>query len=340
MKSFSFYKGVGLAATACAGVMATGRLYGILRARRDRRDYPSPGTMVDVGGHSLHVLRMGEPGEGPTVLFEAGMASPLECWTWVQREVSAWAPTISYERAGNGRSEQGPQPRTAARSTAELRGALEAIGCPGPYVLVAHSYGGLLVRDFAQRHPDEVAGMVFVDVTHPDELVRSPRQASGVEQVEGNLRDSLQQATWGLRYLTATPEKTKLDGLPPYERASAMAVTCTPQMWSGALAEFLDWQHHVIDEVRDSKLPHGVPLVVLTAEGAIEDDPVHLDLQRELCGLSTNSDHRVIKGADHFTILTDMGAAAQVAQAIRDVTTAVRDGVPLAAASDSSVLNG
>lgn len=121
-------------------------------------------THVAVDGRRV---RMSVAGSGhATVVFENGYGISLEAWARVQPAVSRFARTVSYDRAGFGLSEDGPAPRDGRRIAAELRRALRAADLPPPYVLVGHSLGGLFVRVFAGRYPDEVAGLVLVDPTH------------------------------------------------------------------------------------------------------------------------------------------------------------------------------
>ncbi len=72
-------------------------------------------------------------------------------------------------RAGHGWSDAAREPRTARQIALELRALLEVEGLPGPYVLVAHSFGGYVSRALAHLYRDEVVGMVLVDSIHPAE---------------------------------------------------------------------------------------------------------------------------------------------------------------------------
>jgi pimeloyl-ACP methyl ester carboxylesterase len=112
----------------------------------------------------LRAVVAGE-GDGPLVVFEAGMSAPAACWVHTQREISTHARTLSYDRAGYGGSDDDAQDRTLERMVDDLTGLLDGVGESKPVVLVAHSWGGPIIRLFAQRHPERVAGMVFVDAT-------------------------------------------------------------------------------------------------------------------------------------------------------------------------------
>jgi len=100
--------------------------------------------------------------------MDAGLGDSLEVWGDLRPLVEEYARVCVYDRAGLGRSDPGPMPRTSAVIVEALRRLLARSGEPGPFVLVGHSFGGLNVRLFASYHPAEVAGLVLVDATHED----------------------------------------------------------------------------------------------------------------------------------------------------------------------------
>jgi len=134
-------------------------------------------------GRRLRAVTAGE-GDGPLVVFEAGMSAPAASWVHTQREVSARTRTLSYDRAGYGGSDADRQDRTLERIVDDLTGLLDGIGETRPVVLVGHSWGGPVIRLFAERHPRRVAGLVFVDATvaeiMSDRTARTASRAFGV----------------------------------------------------------------------------------------------------------------------------------------------------------------
>ena len=124
---------------------------------------------VDIGGRTLNLECFGAG--GPTVVFEAGLGEGVWVWSRVQPAVAAFARACAYDRANvpSGFSDPAPGgPRTAEDAAADLNALLAAAGVPGPYVLVAHAFGGTVARVYAGRYPGEVAGLVLVDATPPD----------------------------------------------------------------------------------------------------------------------------------------------------------------------------
>jgi pimeloyl-ACP methyl ester carboxylesterase len=135
---------------------------------------PPPGRLVDLGGFRLHLHCAGQHSSvqgPPTVVFDAALGASSLSWVFVQREVARIARACSYDRAGFGWSDAGPMPRTAGRIADELRLLLQRAGEPPPYVLVGHSFGGLVMRIFAARHPHLTGGVVLVDPAHPEEWI-------------------------------------------------------------------------------------------------------------------------------------------------------------------------
>lgn len=127
----------------------------------DSRRYPPPGIMVPVGGHKVSLFCEGSG--TPTIVMEMGSGEPAILFRPVQDQIAQLTRTCSYDRPGMGWSEAYPELRTIQDRAVELYALLKATDLPGPYVLVAHSYGGLIVRSFFRDHPTDVGGLVLVD---------------------------------------------------------------------------------------------------------------------------------------------------------------------------------
>ncbi len=132
--------------------------YGLIR---DSQKHKPPGRFVSLGDRRLHIHAAGR-GQ-PTVVFESGLASSSLNWIPVQTAVSEGTCAISYDRAGIGWSDEVRDGRTIASIVSDLQALLGAAGHRPPYVLVGHSFGGLLARAYASLRREEVAGLVLVD---------------------------------------------------------------------------------------------------------------------------------------------------------------------------------
>lgn len=151
-----------------AAVLAAGFLYQMFGSRRDRRRFTSLGRWVEIArGQKLYVVEKGSG--GPAVLFEAGIAATNLNWHHIQEKVSCFTATASYDRSGLGWSSPCRSRRTPGNISVELHTMLESAGIRPPYILVGHSFGGLVMRRYATMYPEEVTGVVLVDPMRCDE---------------------------------------------------------------------------------------------------------------------------------------------------------------------------
>ena len=125
------------------------------------------GQSVDVGGHSLNLYCSGEG--GPTIILETGGNDPGYDWASVQPKLATFTRACWYDRAGVGWSDPPPSPRTSVTVVSDLHELLNRAAVPPPYVLVGASIGGEYARIYTSRYPSDVAGLVLVDSSHPDQ---------------------------------------------------------------------------------------------------------------------------------------------------------------------------
>jgi pimeloyl-ACP methyl ester carboxylesterase len=125
---------------------------------------PASGERVDLGGYQLFLLCTGNG--SPTVILEAGLNAGHTSWDLVQPALAQETRVCSYDRAGIGASDPGPQPRDSQQIATELHSLLANADIQPPYILVGHSFGALHIRRYAFQYPDEVIGLVFVDGVH------------------------------------------------------------------------------------------------------------------------------------------------------------------------------
>ncbi|MBU6364722.1 MAG: alpha/beta hydrolase [Gemmatimonadetes bacterium] len=135
---------------------------------------PPPGKRVDVGGFALHLLAEGDARGGATVVWIPGAHEQGNAMYHLHRAMRGETRSILFDRAGTGWSDPGPFPRRTRVEAEELAALLKNAGEPGPFVLVGHSYGGLLAANFARRYPERTAAVVLLDATPPDAFVYAP----------------------------------------------------------------------------------------------------------------------------------------------------------------------
>jgi pimeloyl-ACP methyl ester carboxylesterase len=136
---------------------------------------------VDVGGFRLHLNCAGSG--APAVVLDAALGASSVSWSLVQPRLAEVTRVCSYDRAGFGWSDAGPMPRTAGRMVDELRTLLDRAGVPPPFVLVGHSFGGLVMRIFAAKHRADTAALVLVDPAHPEDWVTpAPKEQARIDR--------------------------------------------------------------------------------------------------------------------------------------------------------------
>lgn len=130
-----------------------------------------PGGLIDIGGHRLHIVDMGEIST-PAVVFEADSGGWSTDWAEVQQETAHFARAVSYDRAGNGWSEPAQRPRTLPNLAEELNALLHNSSIRPPFVLVGRGLGGLFVQYYARFYPEKIAGVVLVGAWTLEEASR------------------------------------------------------------------------------------------------------------------------------------------------------------------------
>jgi pimeloyl-ACP methyl ester carboxylesterase len=254
------------------GVVGFGATYQALATSRDRRKFLSAGKGVQINGKNWHYQIMGEG--YPTVIVDSGTGGTYLDWQLVQPEVAKFTRILTYDRAGYGWSDLSSEPRTAEQVVGELRQLLREVEIEPPYILVGMSLGGLFSRLFAYHYPEEVAGMVLVDVAHERMYEDTP-----AEWVELNKR--LERLLINvvpiigriglLRLLVAFDSLPMATGLfqkfPPSTRPLAKAIYSQTQFGKTFAQESaaVSISMNQVEQARQIKSFPDIPLIVLSA---------------------------------------------------------------------------
>ena len=232
---------------------------------------PYRGEKIDLGGRALRVVRAGPANSlQPVVVLEHGAFGCAADWAVVQEKLALHGlRSLAYDRAGLGHSDPGPAPRDGRAIVADLEALLRELDEPGPYVLVGHSMGGLMVRLFALSHPEKTVGVVLVDAVTPDIM----KTAAGPGAVRAYGR-ALRWVSHGARLGMMRPVARVLGnliGLTGEAMLEKRRIYGSAPHAHGAAQEVAYWPT-TSDQAAAAEFPREMPIAVITA-GAEKNTP-------------------------------------------------------------------
>jgi pimeloyl-ACP methyl ester carboxylesterase len=325
----------------CAAFLAA-LILGVIPS--DAQSPPKPrGKLVDLEGHKLHINCSGKG--SPTVVVENGLGDFSFDWVLVQTRVSRITRICTYDRAGYAWSDPGPKPRTFGQLNLELRDALSKLGERGPFVLVGHSYGGPVVRNFALAYPSQTAGIVFVDAAHEGlrvgiggkRTLRLGDDAKGLA-IPAAHEDMNASDKPSIRAEDLPAELKNLDSmfkvLPSEEQQMQLWAQQLPAVYDAQSSE-TQWSGEYFAKwlsVSQAGTLGKIPVVVLSrADGGYNDNDSDIPAaqleeerkqgQAKVATLSTNSKQIIIHSGHNM----NLEAPDEVAAAIRRVVEAIRN---------------
>lgn len=298
---------------------------------------PPPGRLVDIDGHRMHVDVRGQG--APVVVLEAGIAASSLSWRLVQERVAEFTTVVSYDRAGFGWSESAAHQCSASDAANDLAQLMQRAELHGPFVLVGHSFGGLIARVFEERYPDRVAGLVLADPVSRNEWrdpdaqhirmlqrgVALSRRGAALARL-GVVRFALNLLMSGSRFIPKLLAKASAgQGAGVTERLTGEVRKMPRELWPAiaahwsearcfrAMADSLENLPASARQIDESRSLGNLPVVVLSAAtsgAAVVAEHAH-DAQ-----LSTRGKHFVAPGTGHWI---QLDAPEAIVDAIRSV---------------------
>ncbi len=269
-----------------------------------------PGTRVDLGGYELHVRAIGT-GE-KTIVIEPGTGFWSLQWMNVQNELAQHFRVITYDRAGYGWSDRSPYARTGENIVRELHLLLQKVGITEPIILLGHSYGGLVVRAYAKKYPDQVAGLILAESASENQFEKLPEIVNMIlEGAKAQFRETGTLARSGL----LKPNQMPIDSTLAKAHWQDYQQAITRSSYYDAMLNEMDLLPLTYLSSTSSR-SFGMPLLVITADnsfGAFPNVPnlslqacndTWMVLQHDLLSRAETSEHRIIPGATHDLLLT------------------------------------
>ena len=316
-------------------VVLVGVVYEQVGRYRAVRDFPAPGKMVDIGGRKIQLDCRGSG--SPTVVFEAGLSVDGSLsWSAVQSKVAAHTRACSYSRAGLMWSDASDAPYSARQVAQDLHEALTRAGEHGPFVLVGQSLGGLYATSFTKYFGAEVAGLVLVDPSHPDQVARVAAFMTETRSLRSRIAVWL---AWSGLLRAAAP--SLLPQAPNQTARDSQAVHAfAPKSMVTQLVES-DATDASLAEAGAFRNLGNRPLVVLTAmapyteaelrgmkitpEQGKQVQAIWEKLHEDMATWSSRSTHRLLPNAGHDIQFDDPAAVIDAVMSVVETVRADRD---------------
>lgn len=292
---------------------------------------PPTGQRINIGRYALHTYQRGDG--TPTVVFENGLGGVALQWRYIQEQIAQITHTLSYDRAGQGWSDPSPLPRTPQQLSDDLHQLLGALQIAPPYVLVAHSFGGLISRYYAHRYSNAVKGLVLVDTSHEMQLekLKGYAKAHKISLRMLKVLSAFVHVPFVGQLLARQAGKPFRADMPEDLWQQFVYLSSLPKYYDTTRAEmerFDDYfgQTHIIPTHLGD-----LPLIVVTAAESILHGPAqggvsaadlneaHQHHQAALARMSSRGQHVVVPGATHLSILSNPTHAQYVIEAIRQL---------------------
>lgn len=301
-------------------------------------EVPPPGELYDVGGYKLHINCV-EPKNGsndlPTVIIEAGAGTPSPTYHWLQEGIAETTKACVYDRAGLAWSEESGLPRDSQTIATALHTLLDEAGIKRPFVFAGHSIAGLYTRQYIEQYPDDVAGLVFLDASHPNQVAAFGLDEDAMAEQADTLEEQLATVKLMINlgiteiYNPMTASAPDFAGLPESVQEQADYVSTLIRYFEAAPLEGGGFDVAAEQAARNTSLGNR-PVVAISATQPIPpeqkpegfpDDLVQIfaNLHKEIAALSSNGRHVEIDTANHMSLVANKDQVAKVLPYIHDV---------------------
>lgn len=225
----------------------------------------------------------------PNIILINGGSGPIEGWMKILQEISDISSVFSYNRFGVAGSDKPKEAQDGITIVEALREALSKLELKPPYLLVGHSLGGLYANLFARLYPNEVAGVIFLESSHPNDTELNEFQGKIVKAINKML--------------------SKFDSLSSHKKFNEV-----------------NFVKRTIDQINQIHYFPDIPVYVIT--GGKENRMIpeearkfRLKNQLELLSLSRYSKHIIAEKSGHFPQLSEPKVVIDtIKECVKDIT--------------------
>jgi pimeloyl-ACP methyl ester carboxylesterase len=324
-------KVIGVIALTALGITLASTAANAILEQQERASTAQYGDLVEVAGGSVNIVRAGTRGGQPLVLLSGySTVAPALDFSPLIRELDAY-DVIVVEGFGYGYSDLTARERTAKNITTELHEALSSLDLKEPYVLAAHSLGGLYTLDYANRYPSEVSAVIGIDSSVPTAQFEKEAAANnGGINITGILSTIgfVRTVVW----LAPGVVKPKSDDYTPSEIERMRHMSS----WNFGNATVHDEAAHVASNaaaLRDVTYPDNLPVLHFIASDNVALVPGWLDSHKDQ--LKNVSRHEIVElEGHHYLHWTQSEAMAEkITQFLQENASTQGPSTPLAAST-------
>lgn len=334
MKRWAKRIGIGIGTLVLAAILFGAVSEAVMRSRA-AREYPPAGQLVDIGARRIQLDCRGSG--SPTVVLESGLDTYGSLsWTLVHDSIATTTRTCAYSRAGVMWSDAARGAFDSKTVAEDLHAALTKAGERAPFVVVGHSLGGPYALIFTGLYPADVAGLVFVDASHPDQIERLRKATGNSMEAPTGMLSAVAALSWtGVTRLIPDGASPKLPRATIRAQHAYLSTSLGPALRElKALPVTLEaaGQHRQLGDrplvVLTAMAP--MPEAVLKSAGMTRDQGDRMRtawkaLHDEEATWSTHSRHQLVPDATHYIQLDRPDV---VISAVREVIGAVRNAAP------------
>jgi pimeloyl-ACP methyl ester carboxylesterase len=267
-----------------------------------------PGNLYQVDGRTMHIYCTGQG--SPTVVLEDGLGNDWTIWAKNQPVLSKITRVCAYDRAGFGYSEARPGVRDSNAISHELHGLLQQAGITGPIILMGHSIAGIHMRNYTARYPEQVAGIVFIDGSTPQQDKYMPAAIEKKQRQYVAILFPLVKFATEIGLMRAIGQCSEI---PPGMESYSLwlkADACHPSQITSSVREMNAVAvsgDETVNARPFGKLPILIfsqdpnnPTKLLPADASRQMSAIWNVMQENLKKLSTNSRRIIAKGSTHY----------------------------------------